>query len=159
MKASVLLVLALSGCAAGRKAARSEGRYDTGDPGLGWSRVPAGGADRAWYNAELGSTIYADSNCQSRFDDRPLASLADSMAFGMVMGEPLREEARAIDGREGLVRVVDGRLDGVDFRLGLAVLKKDSCVYDLTLVAPPSTFDQGWEGFQAVVDGFLARSH
>lgn len=157
---ALLLVglLALPACASRhRKASRLEGHYDTGSPGDAWEKVDPGGADYAWFSPDLAATIYADSNCGSRYDDRALDALADSVAFGMVMDEPLSQEARTIDGRDGLVRTADGTLDGVAFRLGVVVLKKDQCVYDLLLVSPRSRFDQAWDGFESVLAGFATR--
>ncbi len=158
MKARHLLLLALlTACGASRKARRLEGRYETGDPGAAWARVRPGGADKAWYSDTLQATIYADSNCATRFDDRPLDALADSVAFGMAVGDPTLSEARTIDGRDALVRRHDGVLDGVQFNLGVAVLKKDDCVYDVLLVSPPGSVDTAWSGFEAVLAGFQAR--
>lgn len=151
-------LLASSGCISKhRRATRLEGRYEVGDPGAAWARVTPGSADKAWYSADLAATIYTDSNCGSRFDDRELSALADSVAFGMITGDPLSEQELMVDDRAALLRTVDGRLDGVGFRLGVAVLKKDACVYDLLLVAPRSSFDQAWPHFEAVLAGFTTR--
>lgn len=148
----------LAGCASKhRQARRLEGRYDLGDPGQGWAAVDPGGADRAWYSEGWQATLYADSNCGARYDDRDLPALANAVAFGMATGQPLHQEERAVDGRDGLVRTVDGSLDGVAFRLGIAVLKKDACVYDLLLVAPRASFEQAWPGFEAALAGFRTR--
>lgn len=154
---AALALALLPACASKHRQARKlEGQYAVGEPASGWQRVKPGSADHAWFSSDLSASIYTDSNCGSRYDDRSLEALADSVGFGMVMGEPILQEARSIDGREGLVRTADGRLDGVGFRLGVAVLKKDACVYDLVLVSPPSTFDQAWADFEQVLAGFQA---
>ena len=155
MRSTLLALLLLAGCS-GHSGRRLEGRYSLGDPGAGWSPVRPGSADKAWYNAELSASIYADSNCGARFDDAPLGRLADSLTLG-VAGSKVREEARTVDGREALLRVVDGALDGVAVRLGALVLKKDKCIYDVVYIAPPGTFDAGEAAFEAVASAFAAR--
>lgn len=155
MRFALILALAL-GCAGNRQARRLEGLFDLGDPGGGWERVPAGGADQAWYNAEISGAIYADSNCGQRYDDAPLGRLIDSLGLGIV-GAVSREEERSVDGRAALLRVVEGTLDGVPVRVGALVLKKDLCVYDLVYIAPPASFDRGMDGFEAVIGAFHTR--
>ncbi|MCB9781005.1 MAG: hypothetical protein H6742_20720 [Alphaproteobacteria bacterium] len=154
----LLAMLVLGGCSARhRKAKRAEGNYDVGVPGGDWAKVEPGGADHAWHHVDLGASIYTDSNCESRFDDSPLPRLASSMVFGIARGQPLRDEERVIDERAGLVRTWQGQLDGVDVQLGVAVLKKHDCVYDVTVVAPPDSFEASWDAFERVLAGF--RTH
>ncbi|MCK6502885.1 hypothetical protein L6R53_05730 [Myxococcota bacterium] len=154
---AALALLALPACAGGRHARRLEGRFELGQPGDTWTRVKPGGADQAWYHGGLSASIYADSNCATRFDDRPLDKLAQAAVYGVATSAPLRTEDRTIDGRDGHLRVVDGRIDGVTVRIGVAVLKKDECVYDLVYMAPPTTFDTGWDAFEQVIGGFRTR--
>jgi hypothetical protein len=141
----------------GTHARGAEGRYDTGRPSVGWAAVAPGGADRAWHHRENGATIYTDSNCAERFEDGPLPDLLQHATFGVATGEPLRDEALALDGRDAHLRVVNGALDGVAVKVGAVVTRQHRCVYDLLYIAPPSRFDAGWPDFQAVVDGFRVR--
>lgn len=154
MRAMALAVALCAVACGGRSARRLEGHYQLGAPGDGWERVRPGGADQAWVNEALGGAIYADSNCGERYDDSALDKLLSALTLGIAAGEPLREEARTLDGRDALLRVSDGTLDGVAVRVGALVAKKDFCVYDVIYVAPPSTFDQGWAGFEAVLERF-----
>ena len=151
-----VFALALVACG-GRSARHLEGQYELGAPGEGWERVRPGGADQAWVNATLGGTIYADSNCGERFEDSALDKLLDSLTFGVAMGGPLRQEVRTLGGRDALLRVSDGSLDGVPVRVGAVVAKKDFCVYDVIYLAPPTAFEQGWVGFEAVLSHFQTR--
>lgn len=150
-------LLIATGCAGNRAARRLEGHYDLGAPGQGWRRVKPGGADEAWVNRQLHATLYADSNCAQRFDDDLLPRLLDRLTLGLGGGDPLREEPRTLDGRDALLRVVDGQMDGVAVRVGALVAKKDFCVYDLVYVAPPGSFDNGWSDFESVISGFRTR--
>lgn len=131
-----------------------EGRYKTGSPGKGWSQVRPGGADRAWFHRQTGSTIYFDSNCKARYEDKPLASLITHLTLGMAQGEPLREESMTLAGREALLRVYGGSVDGVAVQLSAVVIKKSACIYDGLYISSPSEFDAGLESFRRVLKGF-----
>ncbi|MCB9742466.1 MAG: hypothetical protein H6741_32660 [Alphaproteobacteria bacterium] len=143
-----------------RDADRLEGRYVLGDPGDGWKSVPSGGADRAFRNKDLAATIYTDSNCGARYEDRPLPDLAKTMLGGIsdLKVPPVLEETREIDGREAYVARRPGSLDGVTVELGVVVLKKDNCVYDMVLIAPPGRFEAAWGGYLQLIDGFRTTS-
>lgn len=164
MRALLLAALGLSlatACGPIRKATRDaerlEGRYQLGDPGDGWRAVPSGGADQAFRNPDLAATIYTDSNCGPRYEDRPLPDLAKTMLGGVadLKAPPTFEEVRQLDGREAYVARRPGRLDGVDVELGVVVLKKNHCVYDLVLIAPPGQrFDDAWASYELLVAGF-----
>ena len=150
----LLLAALLAGC--GPKRLGDEGRYDLGDPGAGWQRVSAGGADKAWHNEALSATIYADSNCLDRYEDSALPDLITHLTFGIAQGEPLRAEELQLDGRAALRRHYAGTLDGVAITLGALTTKRDQCTYDLLYIAPPKRFDEGLPAFDAVIAGFDA---
>jgi len=156
---TMLLTVLLIGCAAKEKPVptspkKDEGRYATGSPGEGWSRVSPGGADRAWFHKKTGSTIYFDSNCKARFEDKPLPDLMKHLTFGMAQGDPITEEALTLGGRSALLRVYAGEVDGVNVRIGAVVAKKNSCLYDGLYISNPSDFDTGMASFRNVLDGF-----
>jgi hypothetical protein len=155
----LLLLTILFGCGpkASRTAAKAEGRYSVASPTGDWSRVNPGGADKAWFHTELGASIYFDSNCMARFDDGRLQDLITHLTFGLAQDEPVREESMTLDGREALLRVYDGALDGVPVRVGAVVIKKDRCLYDGLYIAAPVNFEDGWGAFVEVVSGFKTR--
>ena len=131
-----------------------EGRYKTGTPGKGWSKVAPGGADRAWFNRSSGATIYFDSNCKSRFEDKSLADLITHLTFGMSNGDALSEEVLTLGEREALLRVYGGEIDGVDVQLAAVVIKKNSCIYDALYITSPAAFDRDMTSFRSVLKGF-----
>ncbi len=155
-----MLVLLLTGCGpkAHKEARRSEGRYSVGNPDGGWRAVRPGGADKAWFNKNLGATIYFDSNCKERYDDGHLPDLITHLTFGLAQGAPVREEALTLDNREALLRVYDGAIDGVKVRVGAMVTKKDLCLYDGLYIASPAAFEDGWGAFVSMLSGFETRS-
>jgi len=139
-------------------AARSEGRYDVASPGEGWVAQRPGGADKAWFHPDLGAAIYTDSNCGSRFEDSPLADLATHLTYGIARGAPTREERLELDGREALLRVHDGALDGVAVTVGAIVTKKHRCTYDMLFISAPASFEAGWPAFVGLSTGFRVRA-
>ena len=160
MRRSSLLVVALlvlGACASRsvRTARKMEGRYLTGSPRSdGWQKVSPGGADRAWWNPALGATIYTDSNCGARFEDGKLSSLADHLFFGLTSAEVLMKETFNLNGRDAVLSVARGRLDGVWVQVGAVVLNKDACTYDLLYVSSPERYAEGDPDFRAVFLGF-----
>jgi hypothetical protein len=152
-----LIALQSVGCA-GRQASRMEGRYTLGDPGDGWRSVRPGGADFAWYNESLRATLYGDSNCADRFEDGPLRDLAKHLTVGIADEELLFEETHSLAGREAYTARRRGQLDGVAVEVGVTVLKKDACVYDMVLIAPPGEpFEAAWSDFRGAVSDFQTK--
>lgn len=156
MKNWLILVILLAACvpASARKARKLEGKYNTGDPGKGWAVVPPGGADWAWFNKQLGSSIYTDSNCGSRYGETRIEDLATELIAGFRKVELVKEEYRTIDGREGLLRVHTGTLDGVAIEMAMLVVNKNACNYDLLYISPPDVFEEGWASYERVIGGF-----
>ena len=77
----------------------------------------------------------------------------------MAQNEPIREDSMTLDGRDALLRVYNGQLDGVQIRVGAVVTKKDMCLYDGLYIAPPAKFEEGWGSFVEVVSGFRTRGN
>ena len=142
-----------------KRQSKTEGGYTVDSPGTGWSKIKPGGADKAWYHSESSATIYFDSNCQERFEDGKLTALLTHLTFGVARGEPTRQEALMLDGREALLRVQPGLIDGVTVKVGAMVTKKDGCLYDGLLIAPPSTFENHWSTFATVVASFKTKGN
>lgn len=149
----------LTGCmpASYRKARRLEGKYELGDPGEGWRKVAAGGADHAWINDTLHATLYADSNCGPRFEDLRVEDLASELAAGLTDRELLRDEALTLADRGAVRRAYRGKMDGVEIALATTVVNHAPCTYDVALIAPPDSLDAAWDDYLAVLDGFRVR--
>lgn len=156
---ALLVVLLSVGCLgrAARMAARMEGRYDLTLPTSGWEAVDAGGADRAWRNASLGATFYADSNCGKRYEDVPLERLLQHQLTGIAIEKRIYEDRTTLDGRDSLTIRIEGRLDGVRVGMSLTVIKKGECVYDFVAVGPPNQFDDIFRDYETIVSTFRAN--
>jgi hypothetical protein len=152
----VLALVLLVGCmpSSYRLAKKLEGRYTVPAPGAGWLAVDPGGADHAWYNRDLAATMFADSNCGPRYSESRTEDLATELTAGLREVKTSRDEYLTIGGREGVLRVHTGRLDGVPVTVGLGVVNRGACTYDLTYIAPPDTFEQGWEAYERLLTGF-----
>jgi hypothetical protein len=116
--------------------------------------VAPGGADRAWVNDRLKASIYTDSNCGPRYAETRIEDLATELVSGFRDLQDLSEEYRTVGDREAILRVHQGRLDGVQMKVGLVVLNKNACNYDFAYISPPENFEGGWSSFEQVVAGF-----
>lgn len=91
-------------------------------------------ADSAWNNPATGSTIAYQSNCGDAAD-LELESIAQDLFAGFEQSKILRNERIPFDGREGLEREVEGKVDGIITRVRAIIYKKNKCSYVLTHVA------------------------
>jgi len=140
-----------------KEARKSRAKYTVPAPSGDWVKVKPGGADKAWFHRDLSATIYFDSNCKERFEDGSLSDLLTHLTFGLTQNDPIREESMTLDGRDALLRVYDGQIDGVGVQVGAVVTKKNMCLYDGLYIAPPGSFEDGWGSFVEVVSGFQTR--
>ena len=132
-----------------------EASYRVGTLEGRWQRLGvAGQNDLAWHSEELGAIVQVNATCDPD-SDVPLPALTNHLLIGFTARELREQELVPMDGREALRTHVVARLDGVLRELLLYVLKKDDCVYDLALIAPPGTaFERARPVFQGLVDGF-----
>lgn len=153
------VLLLLAGClpASYRQARKLEGRYDVPALGAGWVVVAPGGADHAWFNDALGAALYADSNCGPRYRELAIENLSTELFAGLTGVVDRKEERREVGGREGVLRVVYGKLDGIEMNVAALTVNRDACTYDLTYIVPPPNFDAGWPAFERLLDGFSPR--
>ena len=133
-------------------------RYRLEAPQGAWRAVESGSADYAWYNAEIGATIYVDSNCGQRFEDRPLRDSLNSLTAGIRTETEPVERALFLDGREARMLQSKGRLDGVEIQMAAVALAKDRCLYDFVYVTRPESFHKGFGDFHQLLHSFETRA-
>lgn len=160
MKTSMLLlVLALAACCATGGVMTDGGyrdakvSYRLGEPGEGWRRLQLEAANVAWFNDALSASLMTNSHCDG-VKDAPLAGLTEDLLIGLTDRVVVSQQARPSSRREALETIVTGKLDGVERKLALLVLKKDGCVYDIVLGAGPEQFEGALAAFSRVRDGF-----
>lgn len=127
--------------------------YRLGTPGEGWSEVRLEAANVAWFNDALSASLMVNSHCDG-VKDAPLSGLTEDLLMGLTDREVASQTTRPWARREALETIASGKLDGVEQKLAIFVLKKDGCVYDIVLGAPPSHFDAALLAFGRVRDGF-----
>lgn len=133
----------------------TETTYQVGPVGPDWQSVSVSGQnDLAWHNGPKEAVMHVDSRCDPSLDI-PLTALRAHLMIGFTEREVLSEETIPMDGREALRTHFTANLDGVPREMTMQILKKDDCVYDFALIAPPGLpFEEAIGDFDAFVDGF-----
>lgn len=135
-----------------------EAAFEVPPPPQGWTALDIEGSnDLAWASDQLAAVIQVNASCDPALDI-PLRSLTQQLLIGFTEREVLNEETVPMDSREALRTHLYAKLDGVRRELLLYVLKKDGCVYDFSLVAPPGTsFSSARQVYEELVGRFRAR--
>ncbi len=155
----VLIVIVVSACGTSQGALvdgtfkSDKVAYNVGPPGPGWAEVKLETANAAWHNPDMGAALMVNSHCEG-VGDSPLEGLTNDLLMGMTEREILSQERVPWAKREALHSVATGKLDGVERKLEVFVLKKDGCVYDIVLDASPAHFDAARGAFARVREGF-----
>ena len=152
---AILLLSNVLGC---RKQQVRLERYKIDKPDGEWRNVKSGSADYAWYNSKIGATIYVDSNCEQRFEDRPLHDSIYSMTAGIRSKDEPIERALFLDGREAVMLQTKGNLDGVDIQMAVVALAKNQCLFDFVYVTRPENFPKGFGDFHQMLHTFESRT-
>ncbi len=138
-----------------------EHRFDvawkTGHPGRAWADAGDKAADFSYWNSEIGATIYGDTHCGDLYDDAPLTVLANHLFFGFQSVKTLSQEEAKLGDRAAVQRVSTGTLDGKPVQVGVTVVKKGPCVFDMVYIAAPHTYSQASGDYGAFVAGFDVR--
>ncbi len=157
-----VVVLALHGCGGGthlhgRDYRDDEAHYRIGELGAGWAPVVVQDNDVAFHSERLGAIVQVNATCDPA-GDIPLTVLTNHLLAGFTQRQTLSEDLLPMDGREALRTHVIARLDGVPRELLIFVMKKDDCVYDLTLIAPEGpSFASAQTVFEGFVGGFTTE--
>ncbi len=135
-----------------------EAAYRLGAPAGDWTRVNVENQnDLAWHSDSLNAVIQGNGSCDPALDI-PLVALTNHLLIGFTERDVVSQELVPMSSREALRTHVRAKLDGVTRELLLQVLKKDRCVYDFALVAPPGAdFQRASETFTSMLQGFEAR--
>lgn len=113
--------------------------------------------DLAWHSQSKSAVMHVDSDCDPALDI-PLAALRNHLLIGFTEREFIEEELVTMDGREALRTHLTAKLDGVPREILLQILKKNACVYDFGLVAPPgASFEAALGDFDRMVGGFTTN--
>jgi hypothetical protein len=156
---ALLLFSTAIGCAHGRwdpTARRTCGRgvcYHVG-PLPQWKLLRHDGAQLSFFSSTHRAVISTNATCRDDADATPLPTLTRHLLIGYTERRVLSEETRHLDGREALRSVVQAKLDGVPIVLDLWVLKRNGCIFDLSLAAPPDEYAMVANDFARFVSEF-----
>ena len=134
----------------------SEATYDVGPLGPGWSRLTLDDEnDLAFFRESLDAVVQVNASCDPSLDI-PLEALTNHLLIGFTERSDVEPQDRVpLDAREALRTHMLAKLDGVPRELLFYVLKKNDCVFDFVLVAPPGApFEAAQPAFEALVAGF-----
>ncbi len=152
------LFVGVTGCGAssfdGHVYDAGEWSIRVGDKPASWKALDVDGAALAFRDEATLATIAVGGRCHQDGDDVPLPSLTQHLFLHFSERTIVSEELVPLDGREALHSVISAKLDGVEKRFDVWVLKKDGCVFDLYLIAEPSGFDAAVGPFRGFVAGF-----
>jgi hypothetical protein len=131
-------------------------RYRVGDPGPGWQRVEVveDASALAFHNDALRATVSINATCKE-YEDVPEEALLNHLLFGMRERVFRVDETVTLDGRGAVHAVVDVQLDGVPVTLEIYLVRKDGCVYDMTLIASRDAFERA----RGALANLTARFH
>ncbi len=111
--------------------------------------------DLAWSNDASQAIVQVNSTCAAD-SDVPLTALTNHLLIGFTEREIRSQETHPLDEREALVTNVNAKLDGVPRSLLLVVLKKDGCVYDMSLITPD---DASLAAVRPAFENFVSEFH
>lgn len=130
-----------------------------------WERVAVGEHnDLAWSNASLAAIAQVNATCDQPDQDVPLSTLTRHLLNGFTAytfppTDAADMQTVPMDGREALRTHLVAKLDGVPRELLLVVMKKDDCIYDFALIAPPGErFEGARPDFEHLVATFRAEA-
>lgn len=149
----------LSGCAAafdGRTYHGDGYAFQVAPTPPSWEALEATGAALTYRDRDSGAQILVNARCDRDGEDVPLRSLTQHLFIRFTARDIHSEEVLPFDGREALRTDITAKLDGVEQRFLVWVLKKDKCVYDLLYFARPDRFEPGAEQFDRWTRQFTA---
>jgi hypothetical protein len=120
-----------------------------------WKRLDVDGDDAiAVRDPATGTVITISARCGRDGDDVPLEALTKHLFIQFTDREIVSETKVQLDGREALRTELTARLDGVQRRFRVYVLKKDGCVYDFSEIATDRASAESDRVFEDAVRGF-----
>ncbi len=149
---------ALAACAAGRVV---DGVYESRSVGLRlplppapWVQVDLPDVDVAYHHPGTGGTIAVFSEC-SGDTAPPMRILARRLLFGL-KSEVVDQSPVALDGAEALRTTARGTLGGRPVQVESLVVRRQDCVADVVLAAPPAAIPALRPDFDRMAAGLRA---
>ena len=132
--------------------------YRTGTLDSNWQLVHVEMASASYFNSALKAIIESNASCRDDAEATPLETLTNQLLLGYTERNYRSAERVAMVNREALHTVVEAKLDGVPMVLDLYVMKRNGCIFDLSLAVPPEQLGDGSTAFSQFVQGFVDES-
>ncbi len=147
----------LGGCAAGRVIdgfyLDSQKGYQVRLPVSPWTSEPLEGAVLAYRAPNLRAGMALGAQCRpTPSSDWPWA--AQHLLFGLRDTRTKDRESFQLHGAEALRTHLTARLEQVPVEVEAVSVRHAGCQYDFLYVAPPASFPQGRQDFQAFVESW-----
>jgi hypothetical protein len=123
-------------------------------PPASWKLLEPSAASVAYRDEAKDATVLVNGRCGMDGDDVPLSALTQHLFLRFTERQAAEEQIVPFDGREAMHTLIVAKLDGVPMKFDAWVLKKDGCVYDFILMAPPDRFAETFPDFERFVHGF-----
>jgi hypothetical protein len=120
----------------------------------GWQLLRKNRGEIAFFQAQFDAVAQANATCRDDAEAASLEVLMRHLLIGYTEVQVQKKERVPLDGREALHQVVAARLDGVPVVLDLYVIKRNGCIFDLSLAALPARYDDVKRDFARFVAGF-----
>ncbi|MBK6518011.1 MAG: hypothetical protein IPM79_38150 [Polyangiaceae bacterium] len=157
--AALGLAAALAGCASQFDGSvyRGDGfAFRVSPAPAAWRPMAATGAALAYADTASGGQILVNARCDRDAEDTPLRSLTQHLFIRFTERVTHSESVVPFDGREAMRTDITAKLDGVNRRFLVWVMKKDRCVYDLLYFSSPERFESGAPAFEGWTRDFRA---
>jgi hypothetical protein len=155
--AAVMLATACASAFDGRTYHGRGFAFSVPAPPASWEMLRVKESALTFDDPATGAMIAVNGRCDRDGEDVPLRSLTKHLFFQFSGVDVHSEDVVPFDQREAMRSDVTAKLDGVERRLVVWVMKKDKCVYDLWYIARPDKFGGGIVEFDAWAKGFSAR--
>jgi hypothetical protein len=123
----------------------------------GWRVVRQKKGEVAFFEDQFGAVAQINATCRQDAEAASLEVLLRHLLIGYTDLRVREREKLTLAEREALHSVQEVRLDGVPVVLDLYVLKRNGCVFDLSLAAPPDRYVRASTDFARFVGGFRAQ--
>jgi hypothetical protein len=137
-----------------RQACNAGACYVVGALDGSWNFLHREGAAVAFFNPATNAIIESNASCRDDSEAAALEALTNHLLIGYTERHVATQALVTIDQREALHTIIDAKLDGVPMTLDLYVLKRNGCIFDLSLASPPAAHEQLAAPFAAFVSGF-----
>lgn len=153
-----IFCLMFSGCVSvnvGAPDATKAVKVELNPPALPFNEVRKNHADRFWLSDKTGNSISYLSECESS-QDPTLSQVLNGFRQSLTDSQVLSEEKLLFNQRAALKAQMSGFVDGVESRIEALIFKKNNCLYVLTYIGVPVSFDEERAQFGHFLDGFRA---